>query len=271
MPEKVWCKNFASGCKLISQKYTLKKNKLLNCISDFRLETKATIRRMLTIAFISLIGHVSAQTSTIQLFFNPTFGEKVLELSDSSFHEKNSSNLQINVLKFYITDIQFFKDGKLTLAEPNSFHLIDAAQKLSLLVAIADTENIDFNTLKFNLGVDSIINVSGAMGGDLDPTNGMYWAWQSGYINFKLEGKSDECKTRNNEFEFHIGGYMPPYYCLQKLEFSVEKKATIKLAIDVGKIVNAIDLAKLNHVLSPSNQAVAFSKIVAQSFSIVAK
>ena len=26
--------------------------------------------------------------------------------------------------------------------------------------------------------------------GDLDPLKGMYWTWQSGYINFKIEGSS---------------------------------------------------------------------------------
>ena len=76
--------------------------------------------------------------------------------------------------------------------------------------------------IKFNLGIDSLTNVSGVMGGDLDPTKGMYWTWQSGYINFKMEGSSAVCPTRNHEFQFHIGGYQDPFYAMQTLELEVK-------------------------------------------------
>jgi len=48
--------------------------------------------------------------------------------------------------------------------------------------------------------VDSLANVSGAMSNDLDATKGMYWSWQSGFINLKIEGKSASCKTRKINF-----------------------------------------------------------------------
>ena len=69
-------------------------------------------------------------------------------------------------------------------------------------LALQIPSNIPFSKLKFQLGIDSLTNVSGAMGGDLDPTKGMYWTWQSGYINMKIEGKSNSCKTRKNQFQF---------------------------------------------------------------------
>ena len=74
-----------------------------------------------------------------------------------------------------------------------------------------------FNTIAFNLGIDSITNVSGAQGGDLDPTKGMYWAWQSGFINIKLQGTSNSCPPPKNEFEFHLGGYQYPFNSLQTI------------------------------------------------------
>ena len=39
------------------------------------------------------------------------------------------------------------------------------------------------------LGVDSVLNYNGVHEGALDPINGMYWTWQTGYIHCKLEGK----------------------------------------------------------------------------------
>jgi hypothetical protein len=37
---------------------------------------------------------------------------------------------------------------------------------------------LKYDQIQFQLGIDSLTNVSGAMGGDLDPTKGMYWTWQ---------------------------------------------------------------------------------------------
>ncbi|MDN3675869.1 hypothetical protein QWY90_00740 [Flavobacterium paronense] len=82
------------------------------------------------------------------------------------------------------------------------------------------------------------------MDGDLDPTKGMYWAWQSGYINIKIEGKSTSCKTRNNEFQFHIGGYREPNYMMRKVEFNCNSNDNITIAIDLKDFFSNINLAQ---------------------------
>ena len=56
------------------------------------------------------------------------------------------------------------------------------------------------------LGVDSVLNYNGVHEGALDPINGMYWTWQTGYINCKLEGNII-CDSSRKSFEYHIGGY----------------------------------------------------------------
>lgn len=40
------------------------------------------------------------------------------------------------------------------------------------------------------------------MDGDLDPLNGMYWAWNSGYINMKIEGITPKCQDATIYFNF---------------------------------------------------------------------
>ncbi len=106
--------------------------------------------------------------------------------------------MRIDALKFYISNIQFFKSGRVVFKENNSFHLIDAAQSYSETLSVADSEDIRFDEVRFSIGIDSATNTAGVLGGDLDPTKGMYWTWQSGYINFKLEGTSTICNTKNN-------------------------------------------------------------------------
>ena len=81
----------------------------------------------------------------------------------------------------------------------------------------------NIKSISFCIGIDSLASVSGALSGDLDPSNGMYWAWQSGYINMKIEGTSSSCKTRKNSFNFHIGGYLKPYNAIKKIEIPINK------------------------------------------------
>jgi hypothetical protein len=107
------------------------------------------------------------------------------------------------------------------------------------------------------------------MGGDLDPTKGMYWTWQSGYINFKLEGKSTICPTRNNAFEFHLGGYQPPFNCLKTALLKSTNQKNIVVVFDLNQFLSSIDLSKQNQIMSPNNQAVLLSEQAIKSFKII--
>jgi hypothetical protein len=106
------------------------------------------------------------------------------------------------------------------------------------------------------------------MGDDLDPVNGMYWAWQSGYINFKLEGKSKICNTRNNVFQFHIGGYMHPNATVQTVFLNVKNPNKTEINIDIEKFLNAIDLRTTNEIMSPGEKAATLAKLYQTIFII---
>ena len=108
-------------------------------------------------------------------------------------------------------------------------HLIDVFEVDTLKI---NFKKLDFKKIKmiqFNIGIDSLTNVSGALGGDLDPQKGMYWAWQSGYINTKIEGRSPHCKNRKNAFQFHIGGYLQPFYAIRRVEMPLNAFYTEEL------------------------------------------
>lgn len=98
------------------------------------------------------------QRSTIQISF--TYGSKVLSMDDSLNQSNDSSVLRITQLKFYISKIKFLNNGKVVMEENNSFHLVDASQINSLQILIDNKQNIHFDELKFNLGLDSTTNVS---------------------------------------------------------------------------------------------------------------
>ena len=125
---------------------------------------------------------------------------------------------------------------------------------------------LTFDSVSFTLGVDSITSVSGAFGGDLDPTNGMYWTWNSGYVNFKMEGKSAVCNTHKSAFTFHLGGYMAPYRSAQVVGLHVAPTNEAIIRLDLSKFLAEIDLNKEHTIMSPSMRAVEISAVIARSF-----
>tara|TARA_B100000809_G_C15092336_1_gene513668 strand:+ start:1090 stop:1674 length:585 start_codon:yes stop_codon:yes gene_type:complete len=192
-------------------------------------------------------------------------GSETLQLDESS---QSVEKLQITRVRFYISNIQLLKNGKVVATEKDSYHLIDASDKSSLSMAIPVKSKIDYDEIFFLLGIDSLTNFSGVMGGDLDPTKGMYWAWNSGYINFKLEGKSPLCETRNNEFSFHLGGYSAPYPSYQIIKLAVKKSNQLTIKVDFAQFLEQIDLAKQTKVMSPGKLAQDLSIQVAKLFSV---
>ena len=222
---------------------------------------------LLIFAFKSFL--VLAQTAQkTSIVFHPMFGNSILTPNNLFYTLSKGDSIQIETFKFYISSIEFLKDDKIVWKEENSFHLINVADEKSLTIFIPGASNITYNTIRFNLGIDSLTNVSGAMGGDLDPTKGMYWTWQSGYVNLKLEGRSNVCKSRNNEFQFHLGGYQYPFNALQKVILKVEENKKTNIVLDIKKCIDNIDLSQQNQIMSPSKQAVLLSEKAVEIFSV---
>jgi len=188
-------------------------------------------------------------------------------LHDSTYNSNDGNSIKFETLKFYVANIQLYKNEVAVYTEQNSFHLIDVSDTSSQNIFLKLTNGISFNKIKFNLGIDSTTNVAGAMGGDLDPTKGMYWTWQSGYINFKMEGTCNTCTDSKKNFEFHLGGYQYPFNPLQKVELKTTANS-FKIILDLRKFFTAVDLKKQKHIMSPSADAVILSQQLAKCFSI---
>jgi hypothetical protein len=204
--------------------------------------------------------------SQISISFYPTFDNYNLELNTFyPINETETDSIQFTSLKFYISDITFWENKKQVYTLEQKHFLLDLSNPNSLIISENKVEKFDFTTITFNLGIDSLTNVSGALEGDLDPSNGMYWTWQSGYINFKLEGISSNCPTRKNKFQFHLGGYQSPFYGLRKINLnSTQPNSQIEIHLD--QFLNSVDLVSLNQVMSPSVEAMALATYLASAF-----
>lgn len=118
---------------------------------------------------------------------------------------------EVTKFRFYISNIVL--NDSIVPSQAQAY-LIEPQNKETLRVPIPKDVNIQ--SIKFLVGTDSTLNTAGILEGDLDPIKGMYWAWNTGYINLKLEGKKGE-----EHFEYHIGGYRSPFTTVREFHTEV--------------------------------------------------
>ncbi len=211
-----------------------------------------------------LIGQ-SGLDSSFALRVIPLMEGQALAL-DTAVYTHKGEPLQIETLRFYLSNIALLKGDQFVWQESESYHLIDAVDPTSFQLALGVPVGLAYDSIQFLLGIDSTTSVSGAMGGDLDPTKGMYWSWNSGYVNFKLEGTSPLCDSRNHEFQYHLGGYLPPFQSAQQIRLAVNEKEAMAIKIDIGKILKEVDLSQQTHIMSPGAEAQQLAEQIATLF-----
>jgi hypothetical protein len=206
----------------------------------------------------------------LQLRFIPTIGDRVLRLAaDMVPANPAPDSTTVTMLRCYISGISLWRDGRPVWQEKNSYHLLDAEHSESMSLLLHVPQGLQYSSVHFNLGIDSATSSSGAHGGDLDPVKGMYWAWQSGYINFKLEGTSPVCPARRHAFQFHIGGYQYPFNAMQSISLPVKQAEQFVIKMDVGQFLSGIDLAKQYALMIPGAEALELSRKAAQIFHVL--
>ncbi len=205
------------------------------------------------------------QTSQCNVKFQFLINEEPLIIGKNYFVSSLDDSIKIDRLKLYISNIELSNKNDSSYARKNHY-LLDIEKEESLHISLPSIEN--HTQLNFQLGIDSLVNVSGVMGGALDPMNGMYWSWQSGYINIKLEGVSPSCPARKNEFSYHLGGYSYPNNTLQAISLMTRSRNELIIEIDLTEFFRQVDLRKEYAIMSPSSQAVKMAQHFSSLFRI---
>lgn len=153
------------------------------------------------------------EKGNMKIQFEYVFGSNELpfELEKQYVHPKTGDTMTFTTLKFYVSNIKLQKADGSWWSEPNSYHLIcnscqDASDKY---IMVNDIPTGEYVAMEYTMGVDSIMNVSGAHTGALSFANGMFWDWNTGYIMMKAEGKSPN--SPNGNFQLHFGGFQGEY------------------------------------------------------------
>ena len=227
------------------------------------------MRLIILILFISFSGLFSAEEEEISISFNPIFENQTIHLEEVLYYNSGKDSLVIESIRFYISNIVFLQDNEITHTVSDGYYLIDMEHPESLKITLPLSNITKYNSIQFGIGIDSATNSKGVFGGALDPINGMYWTWQSGYINFKLEGISDKCSTRKNRFQYHLGGYQYPLNLYRETELKIpSNNSSIIIDVDISEFIKMLDLETTNQIMSPSNDALKIANSLPKIFKI---
>jgi hypothetical protein len=187
----------------------------------------------------------------VNLEFDNVVGTNALSLDGQEYTNANGDKFKVSKFKYYISNIIFKKADGTEYKQPESYYLIDESVEDSKLVTIKDVPAGEYTNLTFTVGVDSARNVSGAQTGALDPANGMFWTWNTGYVYVKMEGTSPQ--SQNGGLVFHIGGIAKPNNTIrtvslpmngQKLLVQASKAPQVHLKVDVLDMFQGTNLIK---------------------------
>ncbi len=185
---------------------------------------------LLCICLILLTSNIYAQFCekiTFQFFWNekPLLLESPLLLGNDTIY--------LSKVQFYVSNflVHNQKDKKKILNYPK---LISTENNSFFMDKKIDLKK--FTKISFALGLDEATNI-GKYGQkqDLDPQNGMFWTWESGYVFWKMEGYFFENK-RKRGLIYHLGRkncYQEAFFELKNLQ--IENQNLI-LKIDFQKI-----------------------------------
>ncbi|MFM1876918.1 MAG: hypothetical protein RL266_2655 [Bacteroidota bacterium] len=205
----------------------------------------------LTLLFQILIWALPSLSQEGSLAFQTKVNKELYTSIDSSVAD-------LDVFKFYISGLTF-RDSNDSLFQPDrQFYLVDFESSESTAFPISFPAGFQPNRIEFTLGIDSLTNVSGVMGGDLDPMKGMYWTWQSGYINWKLE---------TSRFTCHIGGYCSPFATAHLLSFPAFS-IDVNFVVDLDNIMAVLEGQEKLNIMSPGSKAHDLSILFKNSISI---
>ena len=195
---------------------------------------------------------------SITIFFDHYVGDKILQFDTVVYNDELGQALTITKFKYYIGNIKLKKANGELISYPDYF-LVNEEEPASKKINLNNVASGEYAGIEFIVGVDSLHNCSGAQSGALDPINAMFWAWNTGYIFLKLEGKCPSSKSPGNIFEFHIGGYKEPNNCVRQVSLIFDHPIFIPPALskdlhvktDIAAIFTKptlIDISKLSSV-----------------------
>jgi hypothetical protein len=193
--------------------------------------------------FILLFAFTRSTAQSVQLAISHVVNHTPMVLKRSMYTNAAGDTFNITVFKYYLSNFSLTDTkGRKVNAAP-MYALVSEDSTTSKKILLEQLPEGKYTHLSFMIGVDSILNFSGAQDGALDPMYGMFWTWNSGYIMAKLEGTSPSSSLRGQVIQFHIGGYRAPHITQRKITLALPETIVID-AQHIPQIQLEADAAK---------------------------
>jgi hypothetical protein len=229
-------------------------------------------------AALSFCGfaQIANQQGELVIKFENYVGDKKLILDSAEYKNELGQSFTVSKFNYYISHIELGNaDGKKYICK--EYFLVKEENSESKTISIKVPAG-NYTSISYIVGVDSLHNCSGLQTGALDPANGMFWAWNTGYVFLKLEGHASQSKSPGNIFEYHIGGFREPNNCIRTVKLEIgnwkfENGETVSVnvkadAAEVLKTPTTIDFSKLSSVTDFHNAAIIADNYV-DMFSLI--
>ena len=207
-------------------------------------------------------------TTTLKIQFHHFAGNEILRLDDATYTNELGQSFTVSNFKYYIGKIRLINEKDIAI-ETKGYYLIKEDEPETKTIELHTIPEGIYKSISFIIGVDSIDNCSGAQSGALDPVNGMFWAWNTGYIFLKLEGNAQASKSPGNIFEYHIGGFKLPNNCIRIVNLTFEKPILIDLKLK-NEIHLKADILEILKTPTPLNFSILSSVTDHKNATLVA-
>ncbi|PZF72882.1 MbnP family protein [Taibaiella soli] len=247
------------------------------------MRTKTKIWSMLSFAAMVALSAChkkdeTTPTGKVKLEFFNVAGGSNLNLNNQWYTNANGDSFTVSRFNYYISNVSLKSANGATYTEANSYHLVQQEDLTSTSFDMSDVPNGSYSSITFTIGVDSLHNVSGAQTGALDPVNGMFWSWNTGYIMLKFEGNSPKSTQPDGKLMFHCGGFSGANSVLKTITLNFPQAIQVNtstphvhLQADVLQLFNSpnkIDFSNLMIIHMPGADAKSISDNYANMFTI---
>ena len=206
---------------------------------------------------MSLISGVAEGQSAVVVHHQVTLGDAKVVLGE---WQKSDSNVSVRIdkLRWYVSLPPAGKKG-------SKAWLLDLADSASLDQQMSRPVN---NKISLLFGIDSAIQVGGVGTGALDPLRGMYWTWQTGYVQWKMEG-AIRVDGVESPLELHLGGFDGVTKSQSMLSDYLIYPTTNSVIAqwDISPFLAEVVRRKKFGVMSPSPIAREYCRIIANGVS----
>ncbi len=160
--------------------------------------------RLQLLFLLALIQTVRA--GTIQLHFQPKFGEHPLQLHSLKYQAQEE--LSLTRWSFLLSQFALQKDNGSWLELPEQYAYLDFGKRRTT-ATLSQVPVGNYQALRFSLGLPKLVNLESPTKFPahhaLNPNlNQLHWDWQQGFIFMALEGKYRRKDKSLKGFVFHL-------------------------------------------------------------------